>query len=254
MNIKEFSIYLDSLKVSHLKTICKRMGIKRYSKWKKNETIINLKLFIASRIIQRTYRKHKMCNDVCYITYENVKYPCYPLRLKNGKDNYYNLPDLVDYFLTSGSFREPVTKRDLSIKELNSLDMFVKKVGIKKKNLCDAKKNEEFYRKQIVKEHHVNVLQDQVREIVCIIRERLETDDIEDSTAQVELTHKIMYLPALRSYFRELNIASKQGLKMSFSTSIKILKDIKISESISKVVLRDNIILGLKDVRKKYFS
>jgi hypothetical protein len=253
MNIKEISILLDKSKVSYLKTLCKRLSIKKYSKWKKNELSKNIKCFLSCRIIQRRYRKYKMCNDLCYITYNDVKYPCYPIKLNSGQYYYYNLPELVDYFLSSGVFKEPVTKRDLTIKELNSLDKYIKKVGIKKKNLCDAKKNTEYYRKQLVKDHTINLLQDQIRETVCILRERLESDDIEDPTVEVDLTNKIMYFPALKSYFRELNDVSKRGLKISFSTVFQILKDIQIIKSVSKILLKDDITCNLNTLYKKYF-
>lgn len=253
MYINFVSNLIDKSKVSHLKRICKHSGIKGYSKWKKAELILNIKGFLASRIIQRAYRKYKMCNEVCYLTYQNVKFPCYPLKISNGQYYYYNLPDLVDYFLTSGMFQEPVSKRDLSIQELNSIDTFVKKLGIKRKNLCEAKKNTEFYRKQLVKEHSIDVLVDQIREIICIIRERLEADDIEDPTPNVDITFRVMYFPSLKSYWRELNKQSKRSLKVSFFTATNLLKKINIVNSESKKILRDNVVSSIETVKDKYF-
>ena len=71
--------------------------------------------------------------------------------------------------------------------------------------------------------------------------------------AKEELTNKIMYFPALKSYFRELNEVSKRGLKISFSGVFQILKNIKITKSISKIVLRDTIICNINTLYQKYF-
>lgn len=227
MFLKEVNSFLLQLKVKELKSRCKFLGLKGYTKLKKNDLIDNIKFNIAASVIQRWYRKKFSYNDLCLISLEKIRYPCWPLRVSNGW-MHYNLPDLVDFFLSSGDFREPQSKRSLTAKELKSLDDYVKKIGLKKKSLLAAKKNTEYYRKQKIKEEHRDTIVEQIRDVVCIIRDRLSDFEENDSAMDIALNLEVIYFPTLNGYMRTLARCSKRYLKISIENCSKLIKETNI--------------------------
>jgi len=251
MILKEANLFLINLKVNQLKKKCKDLDIKGYSKLKKNDLVDSIINNCSSCIIQRWFRSLMSYNDLCMITLERIKYPCWPLRVPKGW-MHYNLPDLVDYFLVSGDFREPQTKRKITEKELKSLDDYTKKLGMKKKSLCVANKNKDFYRKQKIREEHVDTLVEQIRDVVCIIRERLSTFEDEDSSMDISIQLDVIYYPTLNAYMRSLYRSSKRYLKICIANCIQILEETKIIYSDSKQNLKLNVINWLDKQNNKY--
>ena len=138
--IKVTEFIVNNSTIIQLRAKSKKCGIKGYSKNKKAVLQENIKKIISTKYIQRWFRKNKGYNDTCLISMEEIKYPCWPVKQQNGWI-YYNLPDLVDYMLSSGVFKCPISKYSFNAKELTAMDIYTKKVGILRKSVFSAKKN-----------------------------------------------------------------------------------------------------------------
>lgn len=129
-------LYNKFFKNDYLKKIIRIYKIKNCSKLKKNDLLKKINILKACYYIQNFYRKKIMGEDLCPITYDNLKYPF--VSLKNGnKFRYYSLDGILNYYNTSKDFRDPFTKKNLDenkIKEINILAKYYKKKQINNKS------------------------------------------------------------------------------------------------------------------------
>lgn len=128
-------LYNNYFKITYLKKITKIYKIKNCSKLNKNRLLEQINNLKACYYIQNFYRKKIMGEDLCPITYDNLKYPF--VSLKNGnKFRYYSLDGILNYYNISKDLRDPFTKKNLEekkIKEINILAKFYKKKQINNK-------------------------------------------------------------------------------------------------------------------------
>jgi hypothetical protein len=224
MSIKINIYIIENFNLKQLRDKCKLYGMKGYSKHNKSALQENIKKFVASKYIQRWYRKMKAFTSICSISMEPTRYPCWPVKQEKGWI-YYNLPDLVDYFLVSGNFKCPISKYIFNSKELKSMDVYVNKVGIKRKSVYSAKKNPEYYRKIKDKEEQIDILTDQIRDVVGIIIDRFSSS-LETDFSECMLNLNILCFPYLQTFIKQLNRKSRDRLKHSFSTSIELIQNV----------------------------
>lgn len=109
-------LYNNYFKINYLKKITKIYKIKNCSKLNKNKLLEKINNLKACYYIQNFYRKKIMEEDLCPITYDNLKYPF--VSLKNGnKFRYYSLDGILNYYNTSKDLRDPFTKKNLEKKK-----------------------------------------------------------------------------------------------------------------------------------------
>jgi len=139
--------FLENLSVRDVKRKAKKIGIKGYSKLRKNEIINTIISFYAVKVIQRRYRKCKSLNTLCPISLEAISYPCWSKKTKKGR-MYYNLEPLANFLITSGDFRDPNTRESYTDKEIVSIDSLIRVNKIKiSKSVKKAKDNPRFYKR-----------------------------------------------------------------------------------------------------------
>jgi hypothetical protein len=111
-----------NIEVSILKKLCKKAGIKNYSKLKKKELFENYNKFLATKLIQRCFRNHFYKNATDHITLDNVCYPCFIYRTKSGKCYFYSYESIIKYIMKTGDCRDPMTRENYSDEDLLRLD------------------------------------------------------------------------------------------------------------------------------------
>ena len=105
-----------------LKQLCKRVGIKKYSRLKKQELFDMYNKFLAIISIQRTFRKYFYRESVDHITLEPVEFPCFIYKTKSGKCYFYNYESIIKYIMKTGNTRDPMTREAYSDNDLKRLD------------------------------------------------------------------------------------------------------------------------------------
>ena len=121
LNIDSFK----KLKIDVLKKYCKSVSIKT-SKLKKKELFDKYNEFLASRTIQRQFRKYFYNGAEDSISLESVKYPCFIYRTKFGKCFFYSYDTIIRYIMKTGDTRDPMTRNNYSDDDLQRLDSEVK--------------------------------------------------------------------------------------------------------------------------------
>jgi hypothetical protein len=105
-----------------LKRLCKRVGIKKYSKLKKQELFWLYNRHLAIISIQRTFRTYFYRESVDHITLEPVQFPCFIYKTKSGKCYFYNYESIIKYIMKTGNTRDPMTREAYSDNDLKRLD------------------------------------------------------------------------------------------------------------------------------------
>jgi hypothetical protein len=113
---------MEELNVNTLKSLCKIKGIKNYSKLRKNELIEKLETLYSSLKIQKFIRSKLIKDQLCAISMEKIKYPCFPYCPVKGVFIYYNIRPLKEYLLSTGDFRDPNTRNDYTKEHLFLMD------------------------------------------------------------------------------------------------------------------------------------
>jgi len=117
-------IYTSLLTIKILRNIARINNIKYISNYKKQKLLNFLFLHKTITYIQRFYRRKIMKDNICPISFETLKYPFVSIKIDKNNFNYYDFKTIVDYFQTTGDFRDPMTRKDISdekIKEINKL-------------------------------------------------------------------------------------------------------------------------------------
>ena len=157
--------------LNNLKKICKIIGIRNYSKLKKEEIMLKIEEYYSVIKIQRWFRKNFSSEKICSISLDPIRYPCFPYRPKGHKFFiYYNLESLIDYLLTTGDFRDPKTREKYDEDTLKKIDKMKKNNKIKGKNVLYAYKHKGIYKKKKAEEDRILVLERCLDNVVSTIR------------------------------------------------------------------------------------
>jgi len=243
---------LDNYNLDKLKKKAKTMRLKRYSSMRKKILLNTIKEELASKKIQKYFRIKKGINqDKCPISLQPIKYPCWVFKVSNNKFVYYNLKPLVEYLLSSGNFRDPMTRVPFSNENLNSIDKTVKSLKLKYKSVIKFKNNPDFYRRKKIREETINTYSDQIREIISLIRDKIE-DIPRVSQLDMELNLSCIYYPNLKTLFRNLSNRSRRKCKESFDDSVGLINTTKQMHHFSKIFVKQ-VITFLNREKHKYF-
>lgn len=245
--------FLRNLPVRDVRRTAKKVGIKGYSKLKKNDVIFNIVRLYAIKIIQRRYRKSKALNTLCPISLETICYPCWYKRTKKGRI-YYNLEPLANFLITSGDFRDPNTRESYTEKEILSIDSLLRLNKIKiSKSVKKAKDNPRYYKRLKENEEQIDILMERIRYIFWTIREHVEEiyngyGDIKELTTQLDVT----FFPTVKEYIRLLNRRDKRSLENSFYDMKRIITNIHYDCHVTKHL--KNMIINWIDKEQKQYN
>jgi hypothetical protein len=124
-----------------LKMLCKRAGIKNYSKLKKQELFDMYNVYLASKVIRKFYRMYFYKEAVDHITLEPVGYPCFVYRTKSGKHYFYNYDSIIKYIMKTGKCVDPMTREPYTDNDLVRLDAQAKQHKFHYRSTFKIKKN-----------------------------------------------------------------------------------------------------------------
>lgn len=221
---------------------------------KKDDLIVKIKEYTSVLKIQRFYRNKKSTEQVCPISMESIKYPCFAFRPKgHSMFIYYNLEPLVSYMLSSGNFKDPKTREEYSDQVLESIDKEVlkNKIPLMKpfKSVIKASKNKKYYRKKKDNEDTILALERCLDDIIGSMRSIIEQRIRRVNPIQ---TLNSLFFMAFRTYFRRLVSLSKEsGLSLIERTIVSINGTIKADEDFNSDtnIIRDNIIQFLYQIK-----
>ena len=243
---------LNNYKLDELKKKAKCMRLKRYSNMRKKVLLDTIKKELACKKIQKVFRIKKGINqDKCPISLKPINYPCWVFKVNKNKFVYYNLKPLVEYLLSSGNFRDPMTRVPFSKENLLSIDKTVKSLKMKYKSVLKFKNNPDFYRRKKIREETINTYSDQIREIISLIRDKIE-DMPRVSQLDMELNLSCIYYPNLKTLFRNLSNRSRRKCKESFEDSIGLINTTKENNYFSKIFIKQ-VVTFLNREKRKYF-
>lgn len=244
--------FLQDLSVKHVRLASKKVGIKGYSKLKKNEIIEKIVKLYAIRIIQKRYIKYKALNTLCPISLEPIHHPYWSKKTQKGRI-YYNLEPLASFLVSSGDFRDPNTRESYSDEEIASIDSLIKLNKIKlRKSVKKAKESPMFYKRLKENEEQIDILMERIRYIFWSIRDHIEDiyngyGDIKELTTQMEVT----YFPTVKEYIRLLQRRDKRSMKNAFLDMTRIISEIKHKCYVTKH-LKTIIIEWINKEQKRY--
>jgi hypothetical protein len=217
----------DYLFQRKLNPICVMPGA-RYSKLKKNDYLFYILAFLSARIIQRRFRKAFASNDVCPITQDPIKYPCWAKRLNSGHLVYYNLDRFVEYLVEYGDFRDPCSRESLSTVELRSIDQVYasthSKLLANKNNLIRAYERPEFYRAKRERQEQIDLCNTHLTGIIVEIRNILNSPEhiLEGNYVRQLWSHlNNAYMQDFSYFLRQLHNLSHDAC---FDTFVHILR------------------------------
>jgi len=113
---------LKTCTLTTLKQMCRLLRIKNYSGLRKNELILFISKYHAIIKLQKWVRKILSKNELCPISCEPIRYPCFVFKTPNNVLIYYNLLTLRNFLIKTGDFRDPSTRTEYTNKQLLELD------------------------------------------------------------------------------------------------------------------------------------
>ena len=235
-------------RLPELKSVAKKMGMRKYSKMNKVPLRHRILTTLGSIAIQRWFRSRKALNETCPISLDRIRHPCWCFMVESGWI-YYNLGSLISSMLASGDFRDPSTRSQYSMDNLASMDRHAQVCGIKAKSLVKAKRNTDYYRRQRDREAYVSAISDQVRDIVSVLRDRIE-DIPTTSRVEIELNLNTIYFPTLRNYIRILHGRNRIMAVSTINDSISFLENYTHTTQQGRGILR-RIIRFLTEERRR---
>lgn len=220
--------YISTFTLPRLKSLCKKNLIQGYYKLNKSELVDICIKYYAVLIIQRRFRKHITTNDICPFTLEKVKWPFWGKKTGKGFV-YYNLQNLAEYFISTGVFKDPLTRELYSSKDLNSIENMIADHKIKlKKTLKFARNNKNYYRNIKDRDEQIDILMERVKYIFCVIRDKLEYIITgEENLNNLFISMDTVYMPDASSCLKILSNRCKKSLKIVFEDLRRIIDDIK---------------------------
>lgn len=203
----------ESLKVRTLKKLCKLRKISGYTKLSKNSLIKTINKHNAAIKIQNFFRKKLIKDNVCPISMNKINYPCWAFKPQNSNFFiYYNLPDIINYLLSSGDFRDPKTREQYTKKNIQELESLRKKFKIKG-SLEAAKKNSE---KRKNNEDTLLAIERYLDEIVYLTRVSIEEHS--------ELIDPI-YLITFKFYIKKTFKLSPENANIILDQTLNLISD-----------------------------
>jgi hypothetical protein len=138
----------------------------------------NFNKYLATRLIQKCYRRHLYKNAIDHISLEKINYPCFIFRTKSGKNFYYSYESIVKYIMKTGDTRDPMTRIVYPDEVLIRLDSDVKKYlpTVKFKSTLKIKKNPDYARRIRNRENEILSYQTRLTEIRESIILAIESD------------------------------------------------------------------------------
>lgn len=170
--------------------------MKNLSRIKKKATLITkLCFYFAVSKIQRWTRRIQAYNDVCPISYVMVSYPCWGF--KSGKKRtYYNFPILIEYLASSGVFKDPMSRQEITkqhIKELRKIQKsFPNLSSIDIQNIYNSKQRYEIEREL---DEQISNLEDNFRSIVAELL--MDLNSLVHFTNETDLDVNIFLTPRI---------------------------------------------------------
>ena len=117
-------IYTNLFHVKNLRKMAILNNLKFYSHLNKDNLLKLLKTHKNVTYIQRLFRTKLMIDEYCPISLEPLKYPFISIRVYN-KFNYYDFKTLVNYFLKTKDFRDPMTRLEITDKKLDEINKII---------------------------------------------------------------------------------------------------------------------------------
>jgi hypothetical protein len=255
-----------NIAIKDLKQICKFKKIKKYSTLSKKELINLLDRYFAAVKLQRFIRSKLAQENMCLITMENIKYPCFPFKPKgSNKFTYYNLKPIVEYFQSTGDFRDPKTREEINDKHLILLDRLRKEHNVKgstQKSLMYLSKNYKYYKKRKEYEENIIVLERCLDDIVSSMRSILED---KNRSSGIKFTLNTLFFNSFSIYFKKLVDTSKSRAKTFIDRTILVInetvdrpttnfKNFTKDQMSNTFLLRDNIVSFLHQTKFDYLN
>lgn len=232
---------METLTIKDLKKICKIRHIKNYSKLSKKGLINIIDIYNNAIKIQRWFRNILSNGEKCPISFEKIKYPCFPYKTNTGVFIYYSIDNLKDYLINSGNFTDPITRKKYTDKELKTIDSIDKyytkyfKQNKINKSVYKFSKRKKFYREKKDKENDLLALESQLdsitKELIDIIENEMDINE--------EIKQKVDYL--LHNY------------QFIFRRIIFRRSKYQAEYSIDKTIERVNFIMDKGDFNNDYF-
>lgn len=207
-----------------LRGLCKLYKLSNYSKQTKEILIRRLNEYLSILKIQKFIRYRFMGgrDQLCPISMEPIRYPCFPFKPKGSSYFvYYNLESLLDYLLQTGDFRDPKTREPYLDETLRSIDSYRKKLGIKSKSVYLASQNRSTYKKKKDHEDDIMVLERCIDEVVSSITTIMESTMDENPLMILNSYHFPTYL----RYYKRLFALCKFSAKNKIENTIIIIID-----------------------------
>lgn len=113
---------LRSYTLPQLKKVCKFLHLRNYSSARKNEVITLIIKYLTALKIQKWTRRILSRGELCPISCEPIKYPCYPFKTGTNILIYYNLLDLRSFMIKTGDFRDPSTRKNYTQNDIIEID------------------------------------------------------------------------------------------------------------------------------------
>jgi len=257
----------EKLKICNLNTlkrVCKLLRIKNYSGLKKNDIIFNINKHHATIRIQRWIRNILSKGELCPISCEPIKYPCFAFNTPNNVLIYYNLDALRNFLIKSGDFRDPNTRTEYTDKQLLEMDN-IHKYYIKNepkqepestvtkeyfKTVFKASKSRRFYEKMKEKEQE-QLIFERILDSICEDMLRLINENFFNIFTLD--TIETMHLYDYRTQFRRLLNRSKNHAEYVINKNIENINQISSKENYNQNQLRisEYIILFLYQLREE---
>tara|TARA_Y100000590_G_C15494482_1_gene929122 strand:- start:182 stop:943 length:762 start_codon:yes stop_codon:yes gene_type:complete len=202
--------------LSLLKRKAKQLNIKNYHSLNKKNLLTLVQNSVAALIIQYGFRRsHSSNGNVCPLTLETLQYPLCPIKLEKGsKFVYYNLQSLVSYFLYTGDFRDPFTRRVIKKEELKAMDDLVKINKLKLKSLVTASNNTRQYVLKREREEELELLQRCIDDVLSGMTTIME-NTTEENFSQQYFALNTNYFANFTGYFRLLCRKNKNHGKIT---------------------------------------
>jgi hypothetical protein len=254
---------MESVTVHNLKKLCKLKRLK-YSGTKK-QLINRLQEYHNIIRLQRLIRKFlgtKNFNGslICPIESTSIQFPCYGYKPKGQTIFiYYNLGSLINYLLTSGNFRDPITRQEYSETELYKLDTLKKDNKIQGRSIVVSYRNKSFYKMKKEREDDILITERCLDDIFSSMRKIVEEPErriiTQDENIDVSNISKSLLFMSFRVYFqRYVRLTSPSQSNALINRTIDT-----INESVSRMykvivpsevsMMRDTIIQFLYQVQ-----
>ena len=207
----------------------------------------NFNKYLATKVIQKYYRRHFYKNAVDHISLEKVYYPCFIFRTKSGKNYFYSYESIVKYIMKTGDTRDPMTRISYSDEILIRLDQDVKKYlpNVKFKSTLKIKKNPDYARRIRNRENEILSYQTRILEIKDSILLAIESDIVSwnitniviDNTEYINSNSYINSLIyELKILIRNLNIYDTNSGNIFKKELIEHIQNMENNESKIKII------------------